>query len=172
MTAPSPESPDIPSHQAVTLPSTILSPAVIIETDRSASPVISDPPSPPASSKSTPSPSLATPAPRDLWTEALHKLSPEDQQAVNILQPKANAQRPMSESIEELLDLTRKVQDDCKAKAYKFRLRGKDIIVRDVAGKIIFWLNKFKEVGDIAVNFDPIHASLPWACVRFLLQVS
>jgi hypothetical protein len=77
----------------------------------------------------------------------------------------------MSESIEELLGLARKVQDDCQAKSYKFRFMGKDIIMRDVAGKIIFWLNKFKEVGDIAVNFDPTHASLPWAGVRFLLQV-
>ncbi|CAG9956002.1 unnamed protein product [Clonostachys rosea f. rosea IK726] len=28
---------------------------------------------------------------------------------------------------------------------------------------------KFKEVGDIAVNFDPVHAALPWAAFRFLL---
>jgi hypothetical protein len=77
----------------------------------------------------------------------------------------------MSESIEELLGLTRNVQDECKAKSFKFRIRGKDIILRDIAGKIIFWLSKFKEVGDVAVNFDPMHASLPWAGVRFLLQV-
>lgn len=38
-------------------------------------------------------------------------------------------------------------------------------------GKIVFWLSKFKDVGDIAVNFDPVHASLPWAGIRFLLQV-
>lgn len=48
---------------------------------------------------------------------------------------------------------------------------GEEIILRDVAGKALFWLSKFKEVGDIAVNFDPVHASLPWAAVRFLLQV-
>jgi ankyrin repeat domain-containing protein 50 len=36
---------------------------------------------------------------------------------------------------------------------------------------MILWLNKFKDIGDIAVSFDPIHASLPWAGVRLLLQV-
>jgi len=60
----------------------------------------------------------------------------------------------------------------CQKSSLKSPFRGKEIIIRDVAGKIIFWLNKFKAIGDIAVNFDPVHAALPWAGVRFLLQVS
>ena len=44
-------------------------------------------------------------------------------------------------------------------------------MLRDVAEKIVHWVNKFKEIGDVAVNFDPVHASLPWAGVRFLLEV-
>lgn len=27
------------------------------------------------------------------------------------------------------------------------------------------------EVGDVAVSYDPGHAALPWALVRFLLKV-
>jgi hypothetical protein len=50
-------------------------------------------------------------------------------------------------------------------------LQERNIILRDVAEKIVFWLDKFKEVGDVAVNFDPVHAALPWAGVRLLLQV-
>jgi hypothetical protein len=38
--------------------------------------------------------------------------------------------------------------------------------------KIIAWVIKFKEVGDLAVQYDPIHAALPWAGVRFFLQVN
>jgi hypothetical protein len=121
-------------------------------------------------SKST-QPQSASISPPDLWDAALQKLSIDDQEAIQKLQPNSSTQQPMSEKIDELRVLTSIVQDKCKAKAYKFRFRGKDIIVRDIAGKIIFWLNKFKEVGDIAVNFDPVHASLPWAGVRFLLQV-
>jgi hypothetical protein len=125
-----------------------------------------------ANTQAASSPSSTTSAPLDLWTKALKKLPVEDQQTLQRLQPTPIDKRPFSETIQELLGLTRKVQDKCKAKSYKFRFRGKDIIMRDVAGKIIFWLNKFKEVGDVAVNFDPVHASLPWAGVRFLLQVS
>jgi hypothetical protein len=43
--------------------------------------------------------------------------------------------------------------------------------LQDTADKIIVWLDKFKVVGDIAVNVDPMHAGLPWAGIRFLLQV-
>ena len=32
-------------------------------------------------------------------------------------------------------------------------------------------MQKFKEIGDIAVQHDPVHASLPWADVRLLLEV-
>jgi hypothetical protein len=47
-----------------------------------------------------------------------------------------------------------------------------EIILRDVMEKIIVWVDKFKEIGDNVVVYDPAHAALPWAGVRFLLQVS
>ncbi|KAF8861649.1 hypothetical protein BDZ45DRAFT_586659, partial [Acephala macrosclerotiorum] len=72
----------------------------------------------------------------------------------------------------ELLDLTEQVQKKCEECAWKFPFRGRNIILRDVVGKVIFWLKTFKEVGDIVVNYDPVHAALPWAGVRFLLQAA
>ena len=41
----------------------------------------------------------------------------------------------------------------------------------DEADKVLLWLDRFKSVGDIAVNADPIHAGLPWAGIRLLLEV-
>jgi hypothetical protein len=38
--------------------------------------------------------------------------------------------------------------------------------------KTVSVLNKFVSVGDVAVSFDPVHAALPWAAVRFVLVVS
>ncbi|KAG6362578.1 hypothetical protein INS49_007670 [Diaporthe citri] len=56
---------------------------------------------------------------------------------------------------------------------WKVKLPNREIvIVRDVLEKITRWVVRFKEVGDIAVQYDPTHASLPWAAVRFLLQVT
>lgn len=44
-------------------------------------------------------------------------------------------------------------------------------MLRDQADKIIHWIDRFKAVGDVAVNADPIHAGLPWASLRLLLEV-
>ncbi|KAI5790570.1 hypothetical protein FPQ18DRAFT_277531, partial [Pyronema domesticum] len=37
--------------------------------------------------------------------------------------------------------------------------------------KLLGWMDRFKEIGDIIVQFDPVHAALPWAGFRFLLKV-
>jgi ankyrin repeat domain-containing protein 50 len=116
-------------------------------------------------------PSTSKPPTRDLWADAFKKLSHDDRESIQRFQPTSNAQQLLAEMMEELLRMTREVQAKCKTKVYKIPFGGKDVILRDVAGKMIFWLNKFKDIGDIAVNFDPIHASLPWAGVRLLLQV-
>ena len=58
-------------------------------------------------------------------------------------------------------------------KRWKLKRRnGDSIILRDVCEKLIKWVQKFKEVGDTAVQYDTAHAALPWAAVRLLLQVS
>ena len=45
------------------------------------------------------------------------------------------------------------------------------MIIRDVFDKIVRWIDVFKQVGDIAVQYDPAHAALPWAAIRLVLQV-
>ena len=45
------------------------------------------------------------------------------------------------------------------------------MVLRDVADKVLVWIDKFKQIGDIVIQYDPVHAALPWAGVRFLLDV-
>lgn len=60
----------------------------------------------------------------------------------------------------------------CMDRRWKFKNRKGDIvIIRDLVQKIIGYVNTFKEIGDQAVSHDPGHAALPWAAVRFFLQV-
>ena len=69
---------------------------------------------------------------------------------------------------------TREAYDACVRKRWSFELpgeEGKKVIVRDLLGKITHWIEVFKSIGDQAVAFDPVHAALPWAGARFLLQV-
>lgn len=58
-----------------------------------------------------------------------------------------------------------------KGKEWKIKFRGDDIVLGHVGMKILHWLNRFKEIGDIIIQFDPVHAALPWAGLRFLLKV-
>ncbi|KAI5813266.1 hypothetical protein BZA77DRAFT_346375 [Pyronema omphalodes] len=37
--------------------------------------------------------------------------------------------------------------------------------------KLLNWIDKFKEIGDIVVQYDPAHAALPWAAFRLLLKL-
>lgn len=103
---------------------------------------------------------------RDLWSLALENLSEEDKYAVSRIKSDSKL-----DILRHLRTAAVKKQADCEDRRWKFELNGQQIILRDIAEKIIIWIDRFKEIGDIAVNFDPVHASLPWAGIRFLLEV-
>lgn len=44
--------------------------------------------------------------------------------------------------------------------------------IRESIDQTVSTINKFLAVGDVAASFDPVHAALPWAAVRFVLVVS
>lgn len=48
---------------------------------------------------------------------------------------------------------------------------GSEVKVRDILEKIVFWFRRFEKVGDMVASFDPMHAALPWAGVKFLIEV-
>lgn len=103
---------------------------------------------------------------RNLWALALETLSSETKKTILPIMSGSEL-----EILRHLRNAAAKKQTECKDKRWKFDLNGRQLILRDVAEKIIVWIDKFKEIGDIAVNFDPVHASLPWAGIRFLLEV-
>lgn len=102
---------------------------------------------------------------RDLWADALQKLSDDDKA---VLQSSSVSKLDV---LEDLCAAAKRKRDECDNQRWKFEFNGRQIILHDIAEKIVVWINKFKEIVDIAVNFDPVHAALPWAGVRFLLQV-
>lgn len=103
---------------------------------------------------------------KDLWGLALEKLSPEEKDAVSQV-----ASDSKLEILRHLRTAAEEKRKNCEDQRWKFEVNGRKIVLRDVAQKIIIWIDKFKQIGDIAVNFDPVHASLPWAGIRLLLEV-
>ncbi|KAF8421020.1 hypothetical protein EV426DRAFT_709264 [Tirmania nivea] len=45
----------------------------------------------------------------------------------------------------------------------KLKWRSKEINVQEKVENLVGWITKFKEVVNIAVQYDPVHAALPWA---------
>ncbi|KAF2733226.1 hypothetical protein EJ04DRAFT_553481 [Polyplosphaeria fusca] len=103
----------------------------------------------------------------DLWARAATGLSDNDKRNINfnrrdklniLAELHATAEQSRQRSIESRWKYTRK--------------NGEVVIIRDVFEKIVRWIDMFKQVGDAAVRYDPANASLPWAGIRFLLQIA
>jgi hypothetical protein len=131
-----------------------------------------------------PSSSCSGAASEDLWAQALQTLSSNEhatlcdelnaantptQDAAGFGPPPPPTSLP--DVLEQLCRAAARKKAECDARRWRFVLRGRTYILRDVADKVIVWANLFKQVGDVAVQHDPGHASLPWAAVRFLLEV-
>ncbi|KAF2998841.1 hypothetical protein E8E13_002917 [Curvularia kusanoi] len=103
----------------------------------------------------------------DLWADAVYQLPDEVKQYINFNQPDKL----------KILDELRKAAETSREESIKSRWKftrksGETVIVRDLFEKIIRWIDTFKQIGDVAVQYDPVHASLPWAGIRFLLQIA
>ncbi|KAJ0126878.1 hypothetical protein HZ326_30018 [Fusarium oxysporum f. sp. albedinis] len=110
-------------------------------------------------------PPLSKPSADDLWATAVERLDQDLRARIDFDQEKI-------EAVSAVLELTDKAQRECDAKAWRLRRKnGATVSVRDILAKVVKWVNHFKAIGDIAVQYDPGHAALPWAGVRFLLQV-
>jgi hypothetical protein len=106
---------------------------------------------------------------RDLWQEALQRLS-EKERAL-ILKHFSPGSTDTTSMVDALLTTAKDKRKVCEDKRWNFQFKGHTVRLQDTADKVIIWLDKFEEVGDIAANVDPMHAGLPWAGIRFLLQV-
>ncbi|KAL8992618.1 MAG: hypothetical protein Q9169_006964 [Polycauliona sp. 2 TL-2023] len=102
-----------------------------------------------------------------LWDRAVSSLSDEDKQSFDF------CQTDKSKILAGVLQATERKKQLCLQRRWKYtRKNGDVVILRDLCDKAITWVQKFKEIGDVAVQYDPTHASLPWAAVRFFLQIS
>jgi len=75
--------------------------------------------------------------------------------------------------LDDLLRVVEEKKAECTKKQWRIpRGHGKEtVVLRDIFAKIATWVQKFVQIGDTIMQYDPGHAALPWAAVRFLLQV-
>lgn len=110
---------------------------------------------------------MASTAAVTLWDKAVSSLTDEDKQSIDF------SQLDRTTILADVLQAAELKKQLCLQKRWKYtKKNGQVIILRDLCEKMIKWVHKFKETGDLAVQYDPSHASLPWAAVRFFLQIS
>jgi hypothetical protein len=76
------------------------------------------------------------------------------------------------EILKDILRLAEEKRRLCLEKRWKYKKGSKETILRDKNRKQS-WIGliNFKQLGDQVVQYDPGHAVLPWAGIRFRLQV-
>jgi len=99
-----------------------------------------------------------------LWAEAVQNLALQDRAT---LQNPEIGRTDVLEAILQVIEIKKKL---CLDKRWTFVKGGKVIVLRDKLDKIVTWVQRFKEVGSTIVQYDPVHAALPWAGVLFILQ--
>ncbi|KAJ4076770.1 hypothetical protein NW756_012779 [Fusarium oxysporum] len=122
----------------------------------------------------------------DLWDKALAHLSESEHDRDIVAIVKTFAENPIGDnetadgrpsSTEDLAKdiserMAQAIQDGQHGKEqreWKVTIGDKEYSVRGLVDKTVNIVNKFVGVGDVAVSFDPVHAALPWAAVRFVL---
>lgn len=108
-----------------------------------------------------------SPTEPDLWQEARAILSDDNRRLLGQLDSLSTGENILLELQKHALEKQHIAED----KAWKFHFGGRQIILRDIAMKIIGWLRAFQQVGDVVAEADPTHAALPWAIIKLLLQV-
>ena len=100
---------------------------------------------------------------RDLWDVAFAKLPSKEQQTL-----RSGLGFPVT-----IEDVRASIAEARGKAAKKWTIKGPrgDINLRVHFDKIVHWVQEFLAIGDTIVTYDPGHAALPWAAMRFLLQV-
>ena len=120
------------------------------------------PTSPGATPSSCVSPSQAIPLtnPSQRFLEvALRALTPEEQ--ASIRRHVAADTRNVCAAVDDAYQAAVRHKQICEDKRWYWTFRGQDIALRDEAEKVLLWLERFKSIGDVVANVDPLHAGLP-----------
>ena len=113
-------------------------------------------------------PNPSAPGSDDLWAKAYQKLPDELKQQL-VMNNCVTADR--LQTLQDILETAVQAKDTSMAKRLTLKLGDKVINVHEIADRLVGWITRFKEIGDIAVQYDPVHTALPWAGVRFILLV-
>ena len=104
-----------------------------------------------------------------ILADALEKLKEQERDTVRELLSPSTFK--IDDALHEAYDKAKELQARGALKKWSWTYRGRQVYVQDQADKLVRFIDKFKAVGDAAASIDPVHAALPWAGVRSVLEV-
>ncbi|KAL2848401.1 ankyrin repeat-containing domain protein [Aspergillus pseudoustus] len=104
----------------------------------------------------------------DRWQQAFENLPEDKQKTLTEMGFDKPRSASVASNITELIDAVNAKQEECEKKFWKITVGGKEIVFRDYTTSIVGWLEK---AGDIAIQFAPPQASLPWDLIKSLMQI-
>jgi hypothetical protein len=108
-------------------------------------------------------------APPSLWQEALRSLEQLPEHRILLENCVEKDVRQITSAIEDNII---RIEKERKGKEWKIPFREDVVVMKDIAMKVLRWVHKFRDISDIAIQYDPVHAALPWAAFQFLLKVN
>ncbi|KAK0845389.1 hypothetical protein LTR03_007446 [Friedmanniomyces endolithicus] len=105
-----------------------------------------------------------------ILADALEALDREDRGTIRTLLP-TNV-FTIDAAFDEVHGVVSELGELCANKRWSWTYKGHKVYVHDQVDKVVELLDKFKSVGDVVANFDPIHVGLPWAGIRLILEVA
>jgi hypothetical protein len=107
---------------------------------------------------------------RDLWEEAWEKLSVETRSKLEKVSTGGTSSKlGQAKHFQELVDLAKQRQQICEEKKWKIRVGSHEIILREY---VVSTVSCLQVIGDVAVQFAPPQASIPWSVLKGLMKVS
>ncbi|KAJ5497544.1 hypothetical protein N7463_009531 [Penicillium fimorum] len=109
-------------------------------------------------------------APKDLWAKALTSLPESKQETLKKMGFNQSSEQSGSveSSIKDLVGVVNQRQEECEKKFWKVKVGDEEIVLRNYTNSIVDWLEK---AGDIAVQFAPPQAAIPWAVIKSVMQI-
>ncbi|KAF4439557.1 hypothetical protein F53441_12543 [Fusarium austroafricanum] len=107
-----------------------------------------------------------------LWVKSRERLPDDVKKWLESIEQDAQPGLTATQQIDWLINQTeqKKTELENARRPWVMETKSHTWDLRKYFDRMVHWLDKFKGIGDMASSFDPVHAALPWAAFRFVLQ--
>jgi hypothetical protein len=105
-----------------------------------------------------------------ILADALEALPSDHRETIRISLQPTNVVSA-EDAFDEVHAHARELQQRSMIKRWTWTYRDRQMYLFEQADKVVRLLDRFKAVGNIVANVDPVHVGLPWAGVRAILEV-